>query len=82
MEAAALTEAVFAIDLDAVAVGDSNAPVVNRDLEHERQWEKYEELRQVLNEVRGVLIKCAELLAQVAGVPPLIVERNDQSYKH
>jgi hypothetical protein len=46
-------------------------------LEHERQWEKHEELRQVLNEVRGVLIEYAELLAQVAGVPSLIVKRND-----
>ncbi len=45
-------------------------------LEHERQWEKHEELRQVLNEVRGVLIEYAELLAQVAGVPSLIVKRN------
>lgn len=46
-------------------------------LEHERQWEKHEELRQVLNEVRSVLIEYAELLAQVAGVPSLIVKRND-----
>jgi len=46
-------------------------------LEHERQWEKHEELRQVLNDVRSVLIEYAELLAQVAGVPSLIVERND-----
>lgn len=49
-------------------------------LEHERQWEKHEELRQVLNEVRRVLIEYAELLAQVAGVPSLIVERNDGSH--
>ena len=45
-------------------------------LEHERRWEKHEELRQVLNEVRGVLIDYANLLAQVADVPSLIVDRS------
>jgi len=49
-------------------------------LEHERQWEKCEELRQVLNDVRSVLIEYAELLAQVAGVPSLNVERNDGAH--
>ncbi|HID06522.1 MAG TPA: hypothetical protein EYP10_05175 [Armatimonadetes bacterium] len=44
-------------------------------LEHERRWEEYEELRQVLNDVRRILIEYADLLAEVAGVPPLIVER-------
>lgn len=33
VEAGALTEAVFAIDLGAIAAGDSNVPVVNRDPE-------------------------------------------------
>jgi len=46
-------------------------------LEHERQWDKYEELRQVLNKVRDVLIQYANLLAQVADVPSLIVQRTD-----
>lgn len=46
-------------------------------LEHEKQWEKYEELRQVLNDVRSVLIEYANLLAQVAKVPSLIVQRTD-----
>lgn len=46
-------------------------------LEHERQWDRYEELQQVLNDVRGVLTDYANLLAQVAGVPSLIVERTD-----
>lgn len=46
-------------------------------LEHEKQWDKYEELRQVLNEVRGMLIEYANLLAQVADVPSLIVQRTD-----
>jgi len=42
-------------------------------LEHERQWDKNEELRQVLNDVRSVLIEYANLLAQVAGVPQLTI---------
>ncbi|RLB95402.1 MAG: AAA family ATPase, partial [Deltaproteobacteria bacterium] len=33
VEAGALTEAVFAIDLGAIAAGDLNVPVVNRDPE-------------------------------------------------
>ena len=44
-------------------------------LAYERQWDKSEELRRVLNEVRGVLIEYANLLAQVADVPSLIVDR-------
>jgi hypothetical protein len=43
-------------------------------MEHERNWEKYEELRQVLNDVRLILIEYTKLLAQVADVPLLIVE--------
>ena len=46
-------------------------------LEHERHWDEYEELRQVLNDIRGMLIEYANLLAQVAEVPSLIVERTD-----
>ncbi len=46
--------------------------------EHERKWDKHEELREVLNGVRIVLIKYANLLAQVADVPSLIVERSDK----
>jgi hypothetical protein len=45
-------------------------------LEHERRWDKSGELRGVLNEVRGVLIDYANLLAQVADVPSLIVNRS------
>ena len=33
VEAGSLTEALFAIDLGAIAAGDPNAPVVNRDPE-------------------------------------------------
>ena len=42
--------------------------------EHEKQWDRYEELRQVLNETGGVLTQYANLLAEVADVPPLTVE--------
>ena len=40
--------------------------------QHEQQWERNQELRQVLSEVRGTLIQYANLLAEVADVPPLI----------
>ena len=46
-------------------------------LEHERQWDKHDELRQVLNDVRGTLIEYTNLLAEVAEVPPLIIQRTD-----
>lgn len=45
--------------------------------DHERQWDRYGELRQALNDVRKVLTDYAELLAEAAGVPSLIVERQD-----
>ena len=47
-------------------------------LEHEREWDKHDELRQVLNDVRGILIEYTDLLAQVAEVPPLTIQRTDQ----
>lgn len=40
-------------------------------LEHERKWDKNNELRAVLNKTRGTLIEYANILAKVAGVPPL-----------
>lgn len=40
---------------------------------HEGNWDKAGELRQVLNDVRRVLIEFADYLAQVADVPSLIV---------
>ena len=46
-------------------------------LEHEREWDKHDELRQVLNDVRGTLIEYTNLLAEVAEVPPLIIQRTD-----
>ena len=41
---------------------------------HEREWDKAEELRQDLNDVRSTLIEFADYLAQVASVPSLIVQ--------
>ena len=45
-------------------------------LEHEKNWGKANELREVLNEVRNVLINYADLLAKVAGVPSLTPEKD------
>ncbi len=54
-------------------------------VEHERNWDKNAELRQVLDETRDILIEYANTLSQAAGVeslvraeegkPPLIVRR-------
>jgi hypothetical protein len=47
-------------------------------LEHERRWEKYEELRQVLEETRVQMLEYADLLGKVAGVPQLILEHKQE----
>lgn len=60
VEAGALTEAVFAIDLGAIAAGDPNVPVVNRDPEaFFRATYLTADLRKLLEEV----------LASLAGKP-------------
>lgn len=41
--------------------------------EHERNWERNEELRIVLNDVRYILIDYADFLSQVADVPLFII---------
>lgn len=48
-------------------------------VEHEGKWDKQDELRQTLNEIRASLIEYANILAQVAEVPSLIVERIDKT---
>jgi hypothetical protein len=48
------------------------------NLEHERKWERAEELRTVLEENRLVLVDYAHTLAKAAKVPSLIVERNER----
>lgn len=42
-------------------------------MEHEHQWEDNKELRQALENVRKILIEYANLLAEVANVPPLLI---------
>ncbi len=44
-------------------------------LEHEKAWERSKELRDVLNDVRIILIEYADLLAEVADVPLLLIPR-------
>jgi hypothetical protein len=41
-------------------------------VEHEKRWEKNEELRDVLAKVRGTLREYADILAEVSDVPALI----------
>jgi len=48
-------------------------------VEHERQWERYAELRQEIEQVRIALADYATLLAKVAGVPSLIIEEPKQN---
>jgi len=43
--------------------------------EHEKRWDKSDELRQALNDIRKWLTEYADILAEVAGVPSLIIER-------
>jgi hypothetical protein len=43
--------------------------------EHEKNWDKNEALRRELNRVRIILFQYADLLAEVADVPSLIIER-------
>lgn len=41
-------------------------------LEHEKRWDKYEELRKVIEDARVVLKEYSDTLAKVAKIPPLI----------
>ena len=41
-------------------------------LEHEKRWDKYEELRKVIESTRVVLKEYSDILAKVAKIPPLI----------
>ena len=53
---------------------ENSKPVSVSSVEHEHQWKHSEKLRKELNEVRSLLIEYANILAEVAGVPSLIVE--------
>ena len=48
-------------------------------LEHEKSWDKHDELRQILNDVRLSLTEYANILATVAKVPSLITQRSDKA---
>jgi hypothetical protein len=41
--------------------------------EHERNWPAAVELRDAIEKTRGILVEYADLLAEVAGVPSLII---------
>ena len=46
--------------------------------EHEKKWDKNDELRNVLKDVRLGIIEYANFLAQVADVPSLIIESQER----
>jgi hypothetical protein len=50
---------------------ESQRPPEVSAVEHERSWDKAGELRQALQDLRATLRRYAELLAEVADVPPL-----------
>jgi hypothetical protein len=43
-------------------------------VQYEQEWEDSDQLRQELNNVRSILIEYADLLAQIAEVPTLVLE--------
>ena len=43
-------------------------------LEHEKQWDKYKELSQVLDDTRIILKQYSDILAEVAEIPALIAK--------
>jgi hypothetical protein len=45
--------------------------------DHERHWAQSEEMRRQLNDVRAFLVSFSQYLAQAAGVPSLIIEREE-----
>lgn len=56
---------------------EETRPMSISSMQHERQWEKYADLRQEINNIRLPLIAYANLLAKVADIPSLIIERLD-----
>jgi len=53
---------------------ESTKPGSVSPVEHEQHWENGDQLRQILNDVRRVLIKYDDILAEVAKVPSLIIQ--------
>jgi hypothetical protein len=58
-----------------LAAYEASRPPEISPLEHERNWRRQEELRSDINELRKTLRAYADQLAQVAGVPSLVVDR-------
>ncbi len=56
---------------------ESSKPVTISAAEHEAQWVSNEPLRQDLNSIRLILIEYANLLADVAEVPSLIIQKDE-----
>lgn len=49
-------------------------PASQSPFEHEKQWNMNKQLRQELKQVRNILLQYANLLAEVAEVPSLIIQ--------
>jgi hypothetical protein len=45
-------------------------------VEHEKNWSRSEEIRQALDDTRTRMIKYADTLGEVAGVPSLIAQES------
>jgi hypothetical protein len=52
------------------------------ELQHERNWARTAELRQALHDTRHILQEYTTLLAQVAGIPPLVVMNEEECTEH
>jgi hypothetical protein len=55
---------------------EDHRPTDVASVEYERTWHQYADLRAEINKLRVPLTEYANLLAQVAGVPSLIIERD------
>lgn len=53
---------------------ENTKDVLDSSVEHERKWDNHEELHKALNDVRLTIIEYANILAQVADVPSLIIK--------
>jgi hypothetical protein len=51
---------------------EMSRPEAMSALEHERRWDRNKELRDVLDKTRDILLQYANILAEVAEVPPLV----------
>jgi hypothetical protein len=58
-----------------LAAYEATRPAEVSPLDYERNWNRRDELRADIEELRGTLRAYADQLAEVAGVPSLIIER-------